>query len=123
MYEQDIITKAAESDRLPNPSGYKILIAMPQVKESTRGGVLLPDELKDREGIASILGCVIALGPDAYKDDKKFPSGPWCKQGDWVIFRSYSGTRIKVDGVEYRLINDDTVEAVAEDPTGYERAF
>lgn len=108
---------------MPEPSGYKILIALPEVNEKTQGGVLLPDEMKDREGIASILGAVIKLGPDAYGDRGKFPSGPWCKEGDFVIFRSYSGTRFKVEGQEFRLINDDTIEAVVDDPRGYERAF
>jgi len=121
MYNTDVDEKALE--RAPKPSGYKILIAVPKVKEATKGGVLMPDELKDREGVASILGMVIDLGPDAYADDKKFPTGPWCKRGDFVIFRSYSGTRFKVEGFEFRLINDDTVEAVVDNPAGYERAF
>jgi co-chaperonin GroES (HSP10) len=67
-------------------------------------------------------GFVLKLGVDAYKDEKRFPSGPYCKEGDWVIFRAYSGTRVKIHDKEFRLINDDTVEAVVEDPRGIERA-
>jgi co-chaperonin GroES (HSP10) len=69
-----------------------------------------------------MIGFVVSMGPDAYSDDKKFPTGPWCKEGDFVMFRSYSGTRFKVMGEEFRLINDDTVEAVVDDPRGYSRA-
>jgi co-chaperonin GroES (HSP10) len=64
----------------------------------------------------------LKMGPDCYKDDRRFPSGAWCKVGDWVVFRAYSGTRMKMYGQEFRLINDDTVEAVVEDPTGVVRA-
>lgn len=109
--------------RVPQPSGYKLLIALPEIEEKTTGGVFIPDGLKDREGTASIIGFVMKMGSDAYADEKKFPNGAWCKEGDFVIFRSYSGTRFKVDGKEFRLINDDTVEAVVDDPRGYERAF
>jgi co-chaperonin GroES (HSP10) len=82
----------------------------------------LPDSLKAAEQTASIIGMVVAMGPDAYMDGAKFPSGPYCKEGDFVIFRSYSGTRFKIGGKEFRLINDDTVEAVVDDPRGFARA-
>jgi len=95
---------------------------LPPATETTQGGVYLPDDLKSRESTASIIGYVIKLGPDAY-DDPKFKNGPWCKPGDFIIFRPYSGTRFKVGKAEYRLINDDTPEAVVENPDGYERAF
>jgi len=111
-----------DADKLPEPKGYKLLIAMPDIAKKTSGGVLLPDQNVAMEQTASIIGYVLELGPDAYADSKKFPSGPFCKAGDHVIFRSYSGTRFKVGGKEFRLINDDTVEAVVADPTGYERA-
>lgn len=123
MYNAEELAKDKDALRMPEPTGWKILIAVPQVKEQTKGGVFIPDQLKDREGIASILGFVLKIGPDAYNDKEKFPNGPWCKEGDFVIFRSYSGTRFKVDEKEFRLINDDTVEAVVDDPRGYERAF
>jgi co-chaperonin GroES (HSP10) len=108
---------------LPVPTGYKILVAMPKVEAKTEGGIWRPDQLIQLEQTASIFGCVTTLGPDAYANTDKYPSGPWCKPGDWVVFRSYSGTRFKIDGQEYRLINDDTVEAVVDDPRKIERAF
>jgi len=82
----------------------------------------MPDSLKSAEQTASVIGFVVKAGPDAYMDKDKFPNGPYCQEGDFVIFRSYSGTRFKIDKQEFRLINDDTVEAVVEDPRGYTRA-
>lgn len=108
--------------KLPKPTGYKLLIATLEVSDKTDGGVYMPDNLRDAETTASIIGYVVDLGPAAYNDDAKFPHGPYCKEGDFVIFRSYSGTRFKVLGKEFRLINDDTVEAVVDDPRGYKRA-
>ena len=81
----------------------------------------MPDQIRDAEGIASIIGFVVSMGADAYKDKDKFPNGAYCKVGDFVIFRSYSGTRFKIHTQEFRLINDDTVEAVVDDPRGYKR--
>jgi co-chaperonin GroES (HSP10) len=107
---------------LPSPSGFRILIAIPKVEEKTEGGVIRPDTLVDREERATIVGFVMKLGPDAYGDDRRFPSGAYCKQGDFVMFRSYSGTRFTVDGQEFRLINDDTVEGTVDDPRAVMRA-
>jgi co-chaperonin GroES (HSP10) len=107
--------------KLPVVSGYKILIAMPEVKEKTAGGVILPTNVKHQEQTASILGYVVRVGADAYADKTRYPNGPWCKVGDWVVFRSYSGTRFRYGEQEYRIINDDTVDGVVPDPTGYER--
>ena len=112
----------SEERHLPRPQGYKILVAIPAPKEKSDGGIIIPDMLKDAEKTASIYGNVIALGPDAYADALKFPSGPYCEQGDWVIFKSYSGTRFRINGEEFRLINDDTVEAVVDDPRTVTRA-
>jgi chaperonin GroES len=122
MYENVEALKDELRLKLPEPKGYKLLIALPKVQEKTAGGVFIPEDRRDAEGTASIVGFVVAMGTDAYKDEKKFPGGPWCKEGDFVIFRSYSGTRFKVEGEEFRLINDDTVEAVVDDPRGYSRA-
>lgn len=122
MYKIDKITDESIVTKLPEPSGYRLLIAIPDMEEKTEGGVYLPDKLKDAENTASILGFVIKAGPDAYGDADKFPTGPWCKEGDFVVFRSYSGTRFKFRGKEFRLINDDTVEAVVDDPRGFARA-
>lgn len=107
---------------LPVPQGYHILIALPGVKDKTEGGIHLPDQHTDREHTASIVGTVISMGPDCYKDTAKFPTGPWCKIDDWVMFRSYSGTRFKIKGTEFRILNDDTVQAVIADPRLIERA-
>ena len=108
--------------KLPEPTGYRLLIALPEIDEKTQGGVIMPDGLVKDESTASIIGFVIKMGSDAYADKERFPNGAWCKEGDFVIFRSYSGTRFKVAGKEFRLINDDTVEGVVDDPRGYSRA-
>lgn len=121
MYERSEISQDV-LHKLPEPAGYRLLIATLDVAATTKGGVYLPDELKSREQTASIIGLVLKAGKEAYKDEDKFPSGPYCKEGDFVIFRSYSGTRFKIAGKEFRIINDDTVEAVVDDPRGYERA-
>ena len=123
MYSAEKIELDEETTRkLPEPKAYKLLIAIPNLEEKTQGGVIIPDKLKGLEQTASIVGLVIALGDAAYKDAEKFPDGPYCKEGDFVIFRSYSGTRFKLRGEEFRLINDDTVEAVVDDPREYTRA-
>ena len=108
--------------KLPEPKGYRLLIALPEIDEKTQGGVIMPDGLVKDESTASIIGFVLKIGPDAYSDKERFPNWAWCKEGDFVIFRSYSGTRFKVAGKEFRLINDDTVEGVVDDPRGYSRA-
>lgn len=122
MYAANKVEDEQLLAKLPEPKGYKILIAIPKLTGKTEGGVYMPDELKKAEETASILGYVLKLGTEAYKDEKKFPDGAYCKEGDFVIFRSYSGTRFKLHGEEFRLINDDTVEAVVDDPKGYSRA-
>jgi co-chaperonin GroES (HSP10) len=122
MYVTDVNMDDELSAKLPEPRGYRILIAVPELTGKTEGGVYMPDQLKKMEETASIIGYVLRVGPEAYSDKTRFPSGPWCQEGDFVIFRSYSGTRFKVAGKEFRIINDDTVEAVVEDPRGYSRA-
>jgi len=122
MYTGEKTTDERVASKLPQPQGYKVLIGVPEVSEKTEGGVFMPDGLKSAEETASIIGFVMKLGPDAYNDTNKFPNGAYCKEGDFVIFRSYSGTRFKIHGKEFRLINDDTVEAVVDDPRGYSRA-
>ena len=110
------------ASQLPEPTGYRLLIALPEVEETTEGGLYIPDERRTAESVASIVGFVLRVGPDAYGDDKRFPNGPWCKEGDWIVMRAYSGTRLKIRGKEFRVINDDSVEAVIEDPRGVVRA-
>lgn len=107
--------------KLPQPKGYRILIVVPEVEEKTKGGIIRPDVLKSKEETASIVGQVINLGPDCYGDFDRFPNGPYCKEGDWVMFRAYSGTRFKVNGKEFRLINDDSVEGTLMSPDWIER--
>nr|ASN63519.1 co-chaperonin GroES [uncultured virus] len=104
--------------QLPEPTGYKILIALPEVDEKTEGGIIKAQETMHLEEVGSIVGFVMKLGPDAYEDKKKFPNGAYCKEGDFVLMRSYSGTRFSIHGKEFRLINDDSVEAVIDDPRG-----
>jgi co-chaperonin GroES (HSP10) len=108
--------------KMPIPTGYKILITLPKIEDTTESGIILADTTKKSEEIASCLGFVLKLGDLAYKDEGKFPNGPWCEEGDFVIMRNYSGTRFAIDGQEFRLINDDQVEAVVDDPRGYTRA-
>jgi len=121
MYTGKKTTEEKVATQLPEPKGYKILIGLPEVSEKTEGGVFMPDGLRSAEETASIIGFVIKMGEDAYSDTERFPHGPYCEEGDFVIFRSYSGTRFKIHGKEFRLINDDTVEAVVDDPRGYTR--
>ena len=121
MYTGNTTTEEKVASRLPKPQGYKILIGVPEVRDKTEGGVFMPDGLRSAEETASMIGFVMSLAPDCYADKDKFPNGPFCKEGDFVIFRSYSGTRFKIHNKEFRLINDDTVEAVVDDPRGYTR--
>tara|TARA_A100001201_G_scaffold108579_1_gene92892 strand:+ start:66 stop:419 length:354 start_codon:yes stop_codon:yes gene_type:complete len=109
------------ASQLPDPKGYKLLIALPEPDETTEGGILKAKQTLDLEEIGSICGFVLKMGADAYKDESRFPNGPYCNEGDWILMRSYSGTRFKIHGKEFRLINDDSVEAVVEDPRGIEK--
>jgi len=106
---------------LPEPKGYRLLIAIPKKEETFKDTkILIAESERKKEEIASIVGLVVKVGPEAYQDPDKFPAGPWCKEGDFIIMRSYSGTRFKVvtpeGDQEFRIINDDTVEAVVADP-------
>lgn len=116
--EEDYFEKLG--DTLPRPVGYKMLLALPKTKESTDGGIVLPDERRNAESVASIIGLVIAQGDDCYRDQTRYMS-PWCKVGDWVVIRSYSGTRFKVNDTEFRIINEDSIDAVVTDPRGISR--
>lgn len=104
--------------QLPVPTGYKLLIGLPDVKDTTEGGIVKSSETVRLEQIGSIVGFVLDMGPDAYKDPNRYPNGPYCKVGDFVIMRAYSGTRLAVHGKEFRLCNDDSIEAVVDDPRG-----
>ena len=115
-YSNEAYGNTIAAKQLPEPTGYRILVAPMKVEEKTKGGIHLPDERRDKETDASIVFCVITTGPDAYKDQKKFPKGAWCKDGDWIILSSYAGTRFLIQGMEFRIINDTSVLAVVEDP-------
>ncbi len=109
--------------QLPTPVGYRVLIAMPVVEEAFEGTELLKSvTTKHQEQVMSIIGLVVDMGEQAYSDPDRFPNGPWCKQGDYVMFRANTGTRFTVEGLEYRLMNDDSIEAVVADPRGIQRA-
>ena len=111
-------SEARKASQMPKPKGYKILIALPEPDEKTDGGIIKSSQTIYNEEVGSIVGFVLEMGPDAYANHGRFPTGPFCKKGDWIVMRSYSGTRFLVHGREFRLINDDSVEAVVEDPRG-----
>ena len=103
-------------EKLHVPTGYRILILPFVPGKVTRGGIHLAKQTVDKERLATVVGYVVKLGPDAYKDDRKFPEGPWCQEGDWVIFGRYAGARIQIEGGDLRLLNDDEILAVINDP-------
>ena len=103
-------------ERLPKPTGWRVLILPYSMSPKTKGGIYIPDQTLERESYATVVGYVVSLGPDAYKDKAKYPDGPWCKEKDWVIFGRYAGARFKIDGGEVRILNDDEVIAVIQDP-------
>jgi co-chaperonin GroES (HSP10) len=107
--------------KMPQPVSYKILCAVPKASDSYDSGIVKSSTTVSHEEIGTVVLFVLELGPDAYEDAKKFPSGPLCKKGDFVLVRAYSGTRFKVEGQEFRIINDDMVEAVVDDPRGFSR--
>ena len=124
MTEETVKISDAELElQLPKPVGYRILVALPQPKETFDGSSVLKTETaKSQDHIMSIIGLVVDMGSGAYADKDRFPDGAWCKEGDFVMFRMNSGTRFTIGGIEYRLMNDDSVEAVVADPTGIQRA-
>jgi co-chaperonin GroES (HSP10) len=115
-------TAEQKAKQLPDPSGYRILCALPEIDTKTDGGIIKADITIHHEELLTTVLFVLKMGPDAYKDEKRFPSGPWCKQGDFVLVRPHAGTRVKIHGREFRIINDDAVEGVVEDPRGISRA-
>jgi co-chaperonin GroES (HSP10) len=119
-----VMNKEAEekAKQLPKPSGYRILCAIPEVEKEYEGSNLLKadETVRTEETLTTVL-FVIELGPDCYKDEKRFPSGPWCKEGDFILVRPYAGSRLVIHGREFRVINDDSVEGVVADPRGIKR--
>ena len=109
--------------QLPEPKGYRILCAIPDVEKEFDGGLIKPDSMVKHDELLTTILFVVKLGPDCYKDESRFPTGPWCQQGDFIIVRPNAGTRLVIHGKEFRIINDDSVEAVVEDPRGISRKF
>ena len=106
----------SHADKLPRPTGYRILILPFAQKSVTKGGIHIAKQTIDKERLSTVVGHVVALGPDAYADTVKFPEGAWCKKGDWVIFGRYAGARFQIEGGDMRLLNDDEILAVVDDP-------
>ena len=119
---QEEIALEDKAKQVPIPSGYRILCAVPEVDKVTEGGIALSDDYVKREELLATVLFVVEVGPDAYKDERKFPTGPWCKKGDFVIVRPNAGTRLVIHGKDFRMINDDSVEAVVQDPRGIKRS-
>jgi|TARA_B100001057_G_C22211319_1_gene704728 co-chaperonin GroES (HSP10) len=122
--DQPVLTDKEIDAQLPKPVGYRVLVALPQQKDTYEGSnILKTDTAKRLDHIMSIMGLVMDMGEQAYADKERFPTGAWCKQGDYVMFRANTGTRFMVNGLEYRLMNDDSIEAVIADPAGIKRAM
>ena len=109
-------TSKKEEPKLPKPTGWRILVLPFKMKETTKGGIVLAETTLERQQVASQVGLVMAMGPQCYKDKERYPEGPWCKEKAWVMFARYAGSRIKIDGGEMRLLNDDEVLATIDSP-------
>ena len=105
-----------EEPKLQRPTGWRLLVLPFKMKEKTKGGVILAEDTLERQQVASQVGLVMAMGPQCYKDKERYPEGPWCKEKDWIMFARYAGSRIKIEGGEMRLLNDDEVLATIDSP-------
>ena len=110
------VKKSKPEPKLPKPTGWRMLVLPFKMKEKTKGGVHLAESTLERQQVASQVGLVMAMGPQCYQDKERYPEGPWCKEKDWVMFARYAGSRIKIEGGEMRLLNDDEVLATIESP-------
>jgi co-chaperonin GroES (HSP10) len=108
--------KKNEVEKIPQPSGWRMVLFPLKLQGKTKGGVLLTDDTVTESQVTTNICKVLKMGPECYKDKQKFPSGPWCKEGDWVLITRYAGSRIRIDGGELRIINDDEILAVVDDP-------
>ena len=122
LITEEISVGERSATQLPKPSGYHILLALPESKDTFESGIAKSAMTKQQEEVSSVIGFVMAMGPDSYTDKVKFPTGPYCKLGDFVLIHAYHGSRIKIHGKEFRLLNDDQIMAVVEDPRGYSKA-
>jgi co-chaperonin GroES (HSP10) len=114
-------TDDRKAKQLPDPSGYRILCGIPNIEEQYESGIIKSDLTLQHEELLTTVLFVVKMGPDCYKDAVRFPSGPWCREGDFILVRPHAGTRLKIHGREFRIINDDSVEGVVEDPRGISR--
>ena len=105
-----------EASKLPKPTGWRLLVLPHRGQGKTKGGVLLSDKTVEETQIATNVGLVLAMGPDAYNDKERFPNGPWSKKNDWVIFARYAGSRLNIEGGELRILNDDEILGKTDDP-------
>ena len=103
-------------DKLPNPTGWRILVMPFQVKEKTEGGIIIAQETLDRARVATQVGYVLKMGDLCYQDKDKYPTGPWCAEKDWVIFARYAGSRMEIEGGEIRMLNDDEILGTIDNP-------
>jgi co-chaperonin GroES (HSP10) len=110
-----------KATQLPKPSGYRILCAIPEIEKEFESGIIKAETTVYTEELLTTVLFVVALGPDCYKDPNRFPTGPWCKEGDFVLIRPHAGTRLVIHGREFRIINDDSVEGTVDDPRGIKR--
>ena len=104
-------------DKVPKAVGWRITVLPHKGIDKTKGGLLLTDKAIEEQQLTTNVGLILNMGPDAYSDKTKFPNGPWCKKGDWVVFARYAGSRVKIDGGEIRILNDDEILSTVEDPT------
>ena len=127
MGDESVMHKQVTDEELeasmPRTVGYKVLVSLPSVSDTYESGIAKSEKERHIEETYSVVGRVIDVGPDAYKDPVKFPSGPWCKLGDWVVFRALTGSRFKVYSQEVRMIDDTSVEGIVDDPKGLTRAY
>ena len=114
-------TAEEKAKQVPDPSGYRILCGIPNIEDKYDSGIVKADVTMQHEELLTTVLFVIKMGPDCYKDEKRFPTGPWCKVGDFILVRPHAGTRLKIHGREFRIINDDSVEGVVQDPRGISR--
>ena len=103
-------------DRMPNPSGWRLLILPYRGKAKTEGGIYIPNKILDEDQVQTVVGYVLKQGPLAYADTDKFPNGPWCEEKNWVVFARYAGSRFRIEGGEVRILNDDEILATIDDP-------
>jgi co-chaperonin GroES (HSP10) len=110
-----------KATQLPQPSGYRILCAIPEIEKEFESGIIKAETTLHHEELLTTVLFVVALGPDCYRDKNRFPTGPWCKEGDFILIRPHAGTRLVIHGREFRIINDDSVEGTVDDPRGIKR--